>query len=179
LRDVKKRYGTNTLRIEFEGNGEFLKTSPLVSRADVYQNYAELELYDIRKSKELLSKLDDRLNLRKFEIVEPSLNSIFIHVVGPSPAAAEEVKAPMLLKKAPKVPADPRVKKEIRSVMMSILAVAIILAMTLFSEDPLWYLPVVFLAFVGFSVFKYMRVKKQVDTERQRTGGRGEGGGAQ
>ncbi len=32
LRDVKKQYGTNSLRIEFEGNGEFLKNSPLVKR---------------------------------------------------------------------------------------------------------------------------------------------------
>jgi ABC-2 type transport system ATP-binding protein len=82
LRDVKKKYGTNSLRIEYEGDGEFLKSSALVKRADVYQNYAELELLDISKSRELLSSIDDRLNIRKFEIVEPSLNSIFINVVG-------------------------------------------------------------------------------------------------
>ena len=89
LREVKKQYGTNSLRIEFEGDGEFLKKSPLVKRADVYQNYAELELVDIHKSRELLSSIDDQLNIRKFEIVEPSLNSIFINVVG-VPAVPED-----------------------------------------------------------------------------------------
>jgi ABC-2 type transport system ATP-binding protein len=84
LFEIKKRYGTNSIHIEYEGDGEFLKGFNFVRRADVYQNYAELELTDISKSTELLAVLNGKLSLRKFEIVEPSLNSIFINVVSGS-----------------------------------------------------------------------------------------------
>lgn len=80
--EVKKRYGKNSVHLEYEGDGSFLKALPYVRRADVYQNYAELELSDMRHTKDLLSSLDSKIALRKFEIVEPSLNSIFIDVVG-------------------------------------------------------------------------------------------------
>ncbi|HEY4613141.1 MAG TPA: ATP-binding cassette domain-containing protein, partial [Bacteroidota bacterium] len=45
--DVKKRYGKNSVHLEFEGDGAFLRALPYVRRADVYQNYAELELSDM------------------------------------------------------------------------------------------------------------------------------------
>jgi ABC-2 type transport system ATP-binding protein len=82
LYEIKKQYGTNSIHLEYEGDGEFLKSFSFIRRADVYQNYAELELTDISKSSELLANLNGKLSLRKFEIVEPSLNSIFINVVG-------------------------------------------------------------------------------------------------
>ncbi len=84
LHEIKKRYGTNSIHLEYEGDGEFLKGFDFIRRADVYQNYAELELTDISKSTELLADLNGKLLLRKFEIVEPSLNSIFINVVSGS-----------------------------------------------------------------------------------------------
>jgi len=84
LHEIKKHYGTNSIHLEYEGDGEFLKGYDFIRRADVYQNYAELELTDISKSTELLADLNGKILLRKFEIVEPSLNSIFINVVSGS-----------------------------------------------------------------------------------------------
>jgi ABC-2 type transport system ATP-binding protein len=167
LRDVKQRYGTNSLRIEFEGDGEFLKKSPLVKRADVYQNYAELELVDIKKSRELLSKLDDKLNLRKFEIVEPSLNSIFISVVGPPPNTQEVVApAPATIKVA-RPSLDKRVKKELISLVFSLAVLVILSVAMLFMEKANWSLPGIFLVVVAFSAFRYAKVKKEVEAERK------------
>jgi ABC-2 type transport system ATP-binding protein len=172
LRDVKKRYGTNSLRIEFDGDGEFLRSLPNVKRADVYQNYAELELHDPAKSGDILSKLDDKLSIRKFEVVEPSLNSIFINVVGVPPAPREVALPQQAPKHIPKAPMDAKVKKELRSVVMSLLALLIISMATIFGKDPLWYLPVAFLAFVGYSFYKYLKVKREVEAEqRQKVGG--------
>jgi ABC-2 type transport system ATP-binding protein len=171
LRDVKKRYGTNSLRIEFEGDGEFLKSSPLVSRADVYQNYAELELVDIKKSRELLSKADEKLNVRKFEIVEPSLNSIFVHVVGLPPDAPEIIAPPPVAQKVRKPVLDKRIKKEQRSVIVTALVFVVFLLVTLFGSDPQWYIPVVFLGLLGYSAAKYVRVKREVGREQSRGGG--------
>lgn len=167
LRDVKKRYGTNSLRIEFEGNGEFLKTLPNVKRADVYQNYAELELTDPAGSRAILTKIDNRLDLRKFEIVEPSLNSIFINVIGPPPSASEMVAPPAAPTKKTRPLLDPKVKKELRSVWMSVVALVIISAATVFGKDPVWYAPAIFVLFVGFSIFKYLRVKREVEAEQK------------
>lgn len=82
LRQIKKQYGKNSVHLEFEGDGSFLKTLPIVRKADVYQNYAELELHDIHRANEIFSSINATLRLRKFEIVEPSLNSIFLDVVG-------------------------------------------------------------------------------------------------
>lgn len=88
LRDVKQQYGKNSIHLEFDGDGSFLKDLPIVRKADIYKNYAEIELTDISRSNELLSTIDGRVRIRKFEVVEPSLNSIFLDVVG-SPALKE------------------------------------------------------------------------------------------
>jgi energy-coupling factor transporter ATP-binding protein EcfA2 len=128
LHEIKKRYGTNSIHLEYEGDGEFLKSFNFIRRADVYQNYAELELTDISKSNELLANLNGKLSLRKFEIVEPSLNSIFINVVGGpekiEQAAAQPIPAVHSIRIAEQVNRDPRVKR----LMQSAIALAVFAA---------------------------------------------------
>lgn len=171
LRDVKQRYGTNSLRLEFEGDGEFLKKLPLVKRADVYQNYAELELVDIKKSRELLSKLDDKLSLRKFEIVEPSLNSIFINVVGvpviPSEAVAVKPAAVIPAKK----PLDKRLKKELISMIFGVVVFSGLLVVNFMGSEPNMTMVGLFVAGVGLSVFRFLRAKKQMAAVQKRPEG--------
>ncbi|MCX7983488.1 MAG: ATP-binding cassette domain-containing protein [Bacteroidetes bacterium] len=82
LADVKRQYGTNTIHIEFEGDASILARHPLVSKADIYQRYAEVELNDITYANEFLHSLPSTLIIKKYEIQEPSLHSIFIQVVG-------------------------------------------------------------------------------------------------
>lgn len=91
VREVKKQYGANSLHVEFEGDGTFLTTLPGVSRAQIYPNSAELELSRDAKTQLILSEMVGKLALRKFELMEPSLQSIFIQVVGgvPSPQQME------------------------------------------------------------------------------------------
>ncbi len=91
LHQVKQRYGRNTLRLEFHGDGSFLQTLPRLRRALVYQNSAELELSDGATAQEIIPQLIPRLDLRKFELVEPSLHSIFLEAVG---THAEKTPAP-------------------------------------------------------------------------------------
>jgi ABC-2 type transport system ATP-binding protein len=93
VREVKKRYGTNALHLEFEGDGSFLSTLPGITRALIYSNSAELELSREADMQKILSGMLGRLALRRFELVEPSLQSIFIQVVGgaPSPLPMEAV----------------------------------------------------------------------------------------
>jgi hypothetical protein len=176
LRDVKKKYGTNTLRLEYEGNGDFLKSSSLVKRADVYQNYAELELVDIQKSRELLFSIGDKLNIRKFEIVEPSLNSIFINVVGVPATPQDEPAAKTAPQPVKRQPLDKRVKKELFSLVAGILMfIGFSVYMLLFAKHPDWLVPGMFLLVTAFSAFRVMKVKKDVEKEHRKP----EGGGAE
>jgi ABC-2 type transport system ATP-binding protein len=82
VREVKRRYGTNTLHVEFEGEGEFLRTLDEVQRAIVYANAAELDLRPEADVQALIALLNSRLALRKLELREPSLQSIFLQSVG-------------------------------------------------------------------------------------------------
>lgn len=82
VREVKQQHGSNSVHLEFEGDGEFLRSLPGVKNAITYEHAAELELADGFSTQELLSLLLHRLDLRKFEVREPSLESIFIQTVG-------------------------------------------------------------------------------------------------
>ncbi len=172
LRDVKKKYGTNSVHLEFEGDGSFLRTLPFVRRADVYQNYAELELKDITQTRELLNKLDSKLSLRKFEIVEPSLNSIFINVVGIPRESEKKIEEPIVPTKPPGVHKDPRLRKALLSLVMGILVFLGFTAAELMNEEPSFLAPALILAAVGFAGFRYVQTKAQVINENKtRDGG--------
>ena len=82
VRDVKKQYGKNSLQIDFQGDGSFLGSVQGVRNAMVFGNAAELELDPSADIQSILGELNRRLELRKFELVEPSLQSIFLKAVG-------------------------------------------------------------------------------------------------
>jgi ABC-2 type transport system ATP-binding protein len=84
VHDVKKRYGKNSIQLEFDGDGTFIPGVPGVRHANMYQNSAEIELNDGVVPHSILSHLLGRVDIRKFEVREPSLNSIFIQIVGGS-----------------------------------------------------------------------------------------------
>jgi len=82
MRDVKRKYGSNTLLIEFNGDGTFLESLPGVKHTIRYGNSAELQLDGVVDLRQLVQEINARLDLRKFELKEPSLQSIFLEVVG-------------------------------------------------------------------------------------------------
>ena len=87
VRGVKKAYGRNSLHIEYEGDGTFLGMLPGVQRMIRYENAAELELTPDARPADLIAKINNAVEIRKIELVEPSLHSIFISLVsGPEPA---------------------------------------------------------------------------------------------
>jgi ABC-2 type transport system ATP-binding protein len=88
VRDVKKRYGTNSLHVEFSGDGAFMSALPGVRRALLYGNSAELELDPEAKIPVLIGEMNGKVDISKFELVEPSLQSIFIQTVGDANASA-------------------------------------------------------------------------------------------
>jgi ABC-2 type transport system ATP-binding protein len=170
LTDIKKKYGSNSIHLEFEGDGSFLKKIGFIKRADVYQNYAELELTDIQKSSELLSKMEGKLALRKFEIVEPSLNSIFINVVGmpvePQQLIPSLPPPALATKPAVSVAGDPRVRKAMISmVLAAIMCVALIGGQVALDKQQSMSMIGLLVLAVLASVFQYIRVRKSVERD--------------
>src|ERR1700756_2283591 len=82
LRSIKSRYGKNNVQMEYEGDGDFLQTSELVQSFNNYGNYVEVKLRSGADPQALLQSAISRVRLNKFELVEPSLEEIFIDVVG-------------------------------------------------------------------------------------------------
>ena len=90
LREVKSAYGSNTVRIEFNGDGSFLGSLAGVKKAMLYENYAEIILDGMDSVSSLLGEISRRLDLRKFELAEPSLTAIFLSLVSGSAPTAQE-----------------------------------------------------------------------------------------
>jgi ABC-2 type transport system ATP-binding protein len=90
MRDVKQRYGKNSLHVEFDGDGAFMERLPGVQRALLYERSAELELASGATPRSIIAQLNPLVELRKVELLEPSLHSIFLQVVGePLPGNGE------------------------------------------------------------------------------------------
>src|SRR5436190_7822481 len=79
---VRASAGKNTLHIEYDGDGSFLRDLPEVKRATIVNNAAELALADGADSQKLLEVSLHKLRVRKFELASPSLEEIFIDKVG-------------------------------------------------------------------------------------------------
>ena len=82
VRSVKRQYGANTIHVEFHGNGAFLESLPGVHRVILFQNSAEVELDPGVSTQAILPAMVQNVELQKFEVHEPSLQSIFIQIVG-------------------------------------------------------------------------------------------------
>lgn len=82
VRDIKKGYGRDTVLIEFEGDDSFLDDLRNVKFINRSNNRAEFRLADTNYSlKNLLTMAVEKVTVYRFELVEPSLNEIFIDVV--------------------------------------------------------------------------------------------------
>jgi ABC-2 type transport system ATP-binding protein len=81
LREVKARFGRNHVQIEYEGDGDFLQTTPMVQSMHHFGNYVEVELKPGADPQDLLKAIIDRARINRFELAEPSLEKIFIDTV--------------------------------------------------------------------------------------------------
>lgn len=86
LKQIKASYGKNNVQIEYEGNGDFLRQPTLVQSYNNFGNYVEVRLAPGADTQELLRSVAARSRVSKFELVAPSLEEIFIDVVGKADA---------------------------------------------------------------------------------------------
>jgi len=92
MADVKSRFGQNTAQIEMAGDGGFVAGLPGVVDVREFNNYLELRLADDADGNAIVKAIADKLEIRRFEMVEPSLYDIFIQLaqVKPERSGGEE-----------------------------------------------------------------------------------------
>jgi ABC-2 type transport system ATP-binding protein len=88
LRDVKASYGKSSVRMEYDGSAPFLQRKDLVQSFHDSGNAVELKLAPGADSQQLLKLAAETTRISKFELVEPSLEEIFIDVVQGKNSAA-------------------------------------------------------------------------------------------
>ena len=81
VREIKSRYERNRVIVEFEGNADFLKSDE-IETANNYSGHAEIKLKPHGNAQKLLHEAANAATIYRFELVEPSLEEIFIQAVG-------------------------------------------------------------------------------------------------
>jgi ABC-2 type transport system ATP-binding protein len=86
LKRIKARYGRRSVQLQYEGSDGFLNDPELVLSANNYGNYVEVKLRPEADPQDLLKLVSSRARVNRFEVMEPSLEEIFIDVVGKADA---------------------------------------------------------------------------------------------
>jgi ABC-2 type transport system ATP-binding protein len=85
VRDVKGRYPRNRMLLEFKGDQRFLADPLIAASTDevkIFENHAELKLNAGADPQALLRHFIQSTSVYRYELVEPSLEEIFIQTVG-------------------------------------------------------------------------------------------------
>ncbi|HLY40865.1 MAG TPA: ATP-binding cassette domain-containing protein [Terracidiphilus sp.] len=81
MREIKSRYERNHVIVEFEGSADFLKSNE-IAEAKNFSGHAEIKLKPHGNAQRLLQEASAVATIYRFELVEPSLEEIFIQTVG-------------------------------------------------------------------------------------------------
>jgi len=88
LKQVKSAYGKSSIQLEYEGELPFLADPALVQSFNNYGNYVELKMAPGADPQEVLQAAMRDARLTRFELVEPSLEQIFIDTIESTNAVA-------------------------------------------------------------------------------------------
>ncbi len=81
IREIKANQGL-AIRLDYDGDGTFLKSLPEIARLNDAGKSAEIFLKEGEDPQKLLQIVAQKLTIRKFDLSEPSLHEIFIQAVG-------------------------------------------------------------------------------------------------
>lgn len=82
LAEVKQNFGYKTIRLEFSGDSSFFEKNQNITNLHLYENYIECELRKDISANTFLNSISENIDIRKFEFIEPSLQTIFLSSVG-------------------------------------------------------------------------------------------------
>jgi ABC-2 type transport system ATP-binding protein len=81
LREIKASYERNRVVVEFEGSAAFLNSDE-IEEAKNFSGHAEIKLKPHGNAQKILHEAAGMATIYRFELVEPSLEEIFIETVG-------------------------------------------------------------------------------------------------
>jgi ABC-2 type transport system ATP-binding protein len=86
MREVKSRYPRNRVQVSFEGDDAFL-AHPSIETVKNYGGQAEIKLHSLNGSSPnaqplLVAAMQNGTRITRFEVMEPTLEEIFIETVG-------------------------------------------------------------------------------------------------
>jgi ABC-2 type transport system ATP-binding protein len=81
VREIKARYERNHVIVEFEGSARFLESDEIAEYKN-FSGHAEITLKPHGDAQKLLHEAAAAATIYRFELVEPSLEEIFIQTVG-------------------------------------------------------------------------------------------------
>jgi ABC-2 type transport system ATP-binding protein len=81
VREIKATYERNRVIVEFEGSSAFLDSEE-IAEAKNFSGHAEIRLKEHGNAQKLLHEAAAMATIYRFELVEPSLEEIFIQTVG-------------------------------------------------------------------------------------------------
>lgn len=81
VREVKSHHKRDRIVIEFEGDDSFLQ-HPAIAEFQNYAGRAEIRLKETADSQALLRAAAEKATIYRFDVMEPSLEDIFIQTVG-------------------------------------------------------------------------------------------------
>ncbi len=81
MREIKSRYPANHVQMVFAGDDSFLR-HPSVESAKNYNGMAEIKLREGDDGQALLAAAIGKARITRFEVMEPTLEEIFIETVG-------------------------------------------------------------------------------------------------
>jgi ABC-2 type transport system ATP-binding protein len=85
--EVKSRHGKNTVVLSYDGDGAFLAGLPGVRTVSDFGRYVEIRMTEGADPQAILRAAAARLQVSRFEVVEPSLHDIFVERVTAGEAA--------------------------------------------------------------------------------------------
>lgn len=84
LGEIRERYSSNSVQIEFDGDASMVRKSVHVAAVTEYPRYVEATLAEGGDSNALLGELLQSARIHRFERVAASLHKIFVDTVGES-----------------------------------------------------------------------------------------------
>jgi ABC-2 type transport system ATP-binding protein len=82
LNQIKAKYGRTNVQIKYDGDARFLAEPRLVQSYNNYGNYVEVRMAPGADTQDLLRLATASARLTRFEVMEPSLEEIFLEAVG-------------------------------------------------------------------------------------------------
>ncbi len=81
LKSIKSTAGSHNIHLKYKGNSDFLKNSSLINKYDDFGQFVEIKLQKDADPQAFLQEIAPQIEISRFEILEPSLNDIFISTV--------------------------------------------------------------------------------------------------